>query len=127
VELNTSPSIETSNPMADGNILRGVYRDAWSMKLPSVNDQVDRDSTSRVKEWLLQSPSAPMLESDEEEVALVQTISQWCRRGAFELAMPPMDDPETVAAISSVTFRVSSAAVSVLETLEEEELCGSAQ
>ena len=126
VELNSSPSIETSNPMADGNVLRKVYRDAWSMKLSSSsNDPTDDGdaTTSRVKEWLLRSSSAPMLQSDEEEAALVETISEWCRRGAFELVMSTMDDPESVAAISSATFRVSSAAISVLKSIEEEELC----
>ena len=119
VELNSSPSIEMNNPIADGNVLRGVYRDTWRMKLASNEDA----SVTRIKEWLLRSPSAPMLASNEEEIALAHAVSSWCRRGAFELALPPLDDPESAAAMSSITFRVSSAVQKVLEEMEEEELC----
>ena len=122
VELNASPSIETVNPGADGNVLKQVYRDTWGMTIARGGERRGH-STGRIKEWVLHSSSAAMLKDESEEQQLIEEIDVWCNRGEFDLALPPLDDFEVVGAVLQSEWRLLNAVVDVIEVFGEEGLC----
>ena len=127
VELNASPSIETNNPVADGNVLKQVYRDTWGMGVTRLGRRGERRrrrrSTGRVKEWMLRSAAVGLLRNVDEDEALIQSLDQWCRRSRFDLALAPLDDFEVVGSYLDREWRLSKAMLGVLEVLEESEIC----
>ena len=100
VEMNSSPSIETNNPVADGNVLRSVFLDAWKIKM-SPNKRWGVEERKILVRWASWEPSLGLvLGKSKEERALLDLVAEWCRRGKFDLALPgPLDAPEIVRVI----------------------------
>jgi len=121
VELNSSPSIELNNPLADGNILTKVYRDTWHMKLARRDNSLS--SSGHIKEWMLSSSSVAKLKNRVEEQILINVVDQWCNRGDFDLALPPLDDFEVANALQQSEWRILRAFDNLLNVYEESNLC----
>ena len=121
VELNSSPSIELNNPLADGNILKKVYRDTWHMKLERRDNSLS--SSGHIKEWMLSSSSVAKLKNRVEEQILINVVDQWCNRGDFDLALPPLDDFEVANALQQSEWRILRAFDNLLNVYEESNLC----
>ena len=125
VELNSSPSIEMNNPIADGNVLKEVYRDTWGMVVTKKGRGGGRRrrSSDSIKEWRLNSISVAMLKNKKEEEQLIEQVDQWCNRGKYDLALPPLDDFEVVGTVKGSEWRLMKAVIEVVEVYEESELC----
>ena len=136
VEVNSSPSIEKSNPLADGNVLAQVYRDTWRMVGVSQATPAQRVGGWRGrKQTFLPALEAVRLglarigkglDEDWEEQELARLVGEWCRRGGFELATPGRafaTDPEAQAVMGDGEARVSEAFLGLVEEEQAEELC----
>jgi hypothetical protein len=127
VELNSSPSIELNNPLADGNVLKKVYRDTWHMNTIHnyrIKERSHRSSSlGHMKEWMLLSSSVAKLKNRMEEQVLKKSIDEWCNRGDFDLALPPFDDFEVANALQQSEWRILRAVNDLIHVYSESNLC----
>jgi len=82
-----------------------------------------RRSSDSIKEWRLNSISVAMLKNKKEEEQLIEQVDQWCNRGKYDLALPPLDDFEVVGTVKGSEWRLMKAVIEVVEVYEESELC----